>query len=498
MMENQIIILNPDYHFKNDNDRIVMYSKKNVIYDSSADWISYIHPVQAMVLGVFTEKKDINEQFSSIENHLKISHDKVEKLISMYINNKTPIYTEIGKKKIPFPKNVLIPFDNIHNEDFHYDFGLKDLQCKHINLLQDRMHKAPNSLLFMLTNKCVTSCKYCYADCKTKYKPLSTKQIFDIIEEAYKLKMSYIDIIGGEVFCRKDWDKILQKLVDLNLTPSYISTKVPFTRNIIEKLYHTGYNNVVQLSLDSLNENVLMNIINCKEGYVNKILSGIELLQEYGFKIQIDTILTNLNSDKRQIEQLFDYIKNIKNLAYWEIRVPEASIYSSDSFSTIKADKRTLSEIERYVKEEIMPQAQFQIYFSNEALKDIFHKGKPDDEYFEGGTCGILENRLFVLPDGKVSICEQLYWHPQFIIGDLTKQSFEEIWNSEKAMKLYNMHKSLFQNKSKCSSCKVLESCNSKHRRCFVKTIKAYGINNWNYPDPRCKYSNKFISDLKY
>ena len=36
-------------------------------------------------------------------------------------------------------------------------------------------------------------------------------------------------------------------------------------------------------------------------------------------------------------------------------------------------------------------------------------KGKPNDQCFKGGSCGILENRLFVLPDGKVTLCEQLY-----------------------------------------------------------------------------------------
>ena len=34
----------------------------------------------------------------------------------------------------------------------------------------------------------------------------------------------------------------------------------------------------------------------------------------------------------------------------------------------------------------------------------------------------MLKQLAFVLPDGKVSACEQLYWHPQFIIGDLKKR----------------------------------------------------------------------------
>lgn len=103
----------------------------------------------------------------------------------------------------------------------------------------------------------------------------------------------------------------------------------------------------------------------------------------------------------------------------------------------------------------------------------------------------------YILPDGKVSICEQLYWLPQFIIGDLRKQTFEEIWNSQKALDLFNMERSLFK-KSPCLSCKIIDVCNKRHRRCIVKTIKAYGTDKWNYPDPRCEYAPIINNNLEY
>ena len=152
----------------------------------------------------------------------------------------------------------------------------------------------------------------------------------------------------------------------------------------------------------------------------------------------------------------------------------------------------------RFVKEEIIPDSRFRIYLSSEALEEKFHAGKADDEYFNGGTCGILNDRLFILPDGKVGVCEQLYWHPQFVIGDLKKQSLEEIWSSDKALELFHLHRNLFETGSPCTECKILDSCNQRHRRCFVKTVKAYGINKWNYPDPRCQFAPVFNSNLRY
>lgn len=56
MLQNETYVLNPDYHFKSDGDRIVIYSKKQVSRFSSSDWVSFVHPVQAQILNVFSRK----------------------------------------------------------------------------------------------------------------------------------------------------------------------------------------------------------------------------------------------------------------------------------------------------------------------------------------------------------------------------------------------------------------------------------------------------------
>lgn len=497
-MKDKIVILNPDYHFKNDRDRIVMYSKKNVNFDSSADWTSYIHPMQAMILGLFTIPKTLELHCSAIEKHFHMTSQEVKDLINPYVNNSTPVYVNVGDDKVLFPKNVLIPYTENNASNYTYDFELGDLKCTSIDLSPERMHKAPHSILFMLTNKCVTKCKYCYADCATKYNPLTTEQILNIIENAHSLKVSYIDVIGGEIFCRKDWDIIISKLVEYDMSPSFISTKVPINQDIAERLNKTGYNNVIQLSLDSLDEEILKEMIGCQTGYIDKLLHGIELLQSYGFEIQIDTILTRLNSNKKQLLDLYSLLKKIKLLRYWEIRVPEVSIYTPDTFDVVKASKQQLTEICKFVEDNIIPDSPFKIYLSTEALNDSFRKEKASDGCFSGGACGALSNRFFILPDGKVSICEQLYWHPQFIIGDLKVQSIEEIWNSDKAIELFNHSRGVLEDGNPCGNCKILDFCSKKHRRCVVKVIKAYGLNKWNFPDPRCEYAPSFESNLIY
>ena len=56
---------------------------------------------------------------------------------------------------------------------------------------------------------------------------------------------------------------------------------------------------------------------------------------------------------------------------------------------------------------------------SDEILASSHFDTSPGEECFNHGICGILNDQIFILPDGKVGVCEQLYWKPEYLIGDL-------------------------------------------------------------------------------
>lgn len=500
-IEKDIWILNPDYSFRNDIDRICMFSNRQIRYDGTPDWVGFIHPVQAMILGVFTEAQDLSETIQALSSHFNLPYSTVSDLIEQFKENKSVIHTEWQGFKVWFPENVLIKYNPSSSEtdEINYTFSAADLQCSTVDLKQDRCHRGPLSALWMLTSKCFTNCKYCYADRKTRHNPLTTEKILDLIDEFHDIGMSYIDVIGGEIFLHKDWDVILKKLVDCNMTPTYISTKVPITESIMSRLEKTGYRNVVQISLDSMNDVLLRDLIGAGENYVERIKYGISLLERSGYSIQIDTVLTCENATKEEICKLYEYVRTIKNLRLWEIRVPESSIYSNKTYSEVMADKKALVKIQNYVSDILkLKSNNIRIVFSATAMNEQFNIDGFEKQCFNGGTCGVLKNRVFILPDGKVSVCEQLYWHPQYIIGDLTVSSMQEIWNSKRALEIFNMEDAMFRSTSPCVSCANFCDCTNKRRRCLVKVIKAYGIENWDYPDPRCKYAPEFDNALKY
>lgn len=499
MNTNNTIYLNPDYHLKNDIDRVILYSHPHTAPYSASRWISYIHPMQATVLSFFTEDRTLKENIELLSVRFNTSFIKAAELIAPYINNKESFYTELNGNKIYFPPNVLIDKPSLDLNKLSYDFSKTDLNCTSLNLSYDRMHKSPQSMTLMLNNQCVTQCKYCYADRKTRYQALTTTEIINIINEAQRLKMSFIDLIGGEIFLTKDWQIILKELVSRNLTPNYLSTKIPFTPLIIQELCDTGYNGTVQISLDTLDEQALSKIMIHTPEYLQNFKKGIELLQQTGLSIYIDTILTKHNCDRNSLLSMYEYIKNIQNLKRWEIRVPEMSIYTPDSFLEIKGKKEELIEACSYVRTEIMPHTKIQILISDRILHTQFRAGKCTDICFDiHGTCGALQNHCFVLPDGKVTLCEMLYWHPQFIFGDLRQQSIEEIWQSDKAKQLFQMRENAYRSESACHTCHAFDNCTERHRKCWVSVIRAYGKQNWDYPDPSCCYAPSILSGMVY
>ena len=496
-MKNKIWVLNPDYAFKNDRDRICMYSLQKRKFDSSVDWIGFVHPTQAMILSLFTDMRPASEIISALAARFSIDENVAFSLIEKYMGNSTPVYTEWQGVKVSFPKNVLIPIDDSSVEP-DYKFDISDLRCDAIDLQPGRMHRAPHSVLWMLTTRCATNCKYCYADRSTPHTPLPTERILELIDDFHRLKIGFVDVIGGEILLHKDWDKIIARLVEKNMEPTYISTKVPLTKEIVERLYATGYRNVVQLSLDSMDDRTLKATIGVGDGYVERVKNAITLLQEYGYPVQIDTVLTSLNANREEIDALYDYIKSIKTLTLWEIRVPELSVYAVASFMEVKADRNQLCEIRDYVKKRIIPTSEKSITFSDDALDKKFRCEGPDNECFHGGACGVLHDKVFILPDGKVSVCEQMYWHKDFIIGDLSSASIEEVWNSDLAQTIYHSPDSMIRDSSPCKKCSEFKDCNDRRRRCVVKVIKAYGRENWDYPDPRCKFAPALINELNY
>jgi radical SAM protein with 4Fe4S-binding SPASM domain len=99
--------------------------------------------------------------------------------------------------------------------------------------------------------------------------------------------------------------------------------------------------------------------------------------------------------------------------------------------------------------------------------------------------CTANRQGFVILPDGRVTPCEELYDHPAFIMGDLKRQSVQEMWSSPRALELLHPARTEIR-EGPCASCGELDQCNAQPGRCWRDVLKSYGWDKPYFPDPKC------------
>ena len=390
-----------------------------------------------------------------------------------------------------FPKNIIIPADKLNSTIVDYVPSM--FKYERVDLDSVRIVEAPLDLTFMVNNRCLTDCVYCYANKEYKYEPISFHFVEKIVQDAYRIGIRNISVDGGEFFIYPYWRELLQKLKDYKFRPSLVSTKYPISEKDIKDFI--VYNVPLQISIDSFNSKILKYIVGNIPYYANRIFETIQMIDKY-YSFQIATILTKYNGTIENLEEMFGYIRTFKNIRKWDIRVGFKSLYSRQEFANYQIERTSISKIQRWVEEK-RNKVSFDINFSPGREVNFF-KSEGGSKSFVGARCSANSMHMFILPDGQVTICEQLYWNKHFLIGDLKKQSISEVWNSPRALFLANMSEKDYSETSVCKTCKLLESCNAYQNKCYANILKVYGNEHWDYPDPRCIYAPRNISESIY
>lgn len=497
---NKVYLLNPDYVIRKDSHRYLLYNKLSCQYNSSIVK-SLIHPIHAKVFSFFTQKRKLSENITLIANSLSLSEKEAEQLVAPFLENESPVFLRYKTKKIKIPANLLLEEEQIKGDYLPEKFQVSEEDCKgEVDLVTKRL-EVPRMITFMLTNTCCTKCCYCYADTTTKVTtPLPTERILELIRQAKQVGIYNINLIGGEVFLHHHWDAILKEIIANGFSPESLSTKVPITESIISKLKNTGYSKILQLSIDTLSPELASQTLRVNTNYIDEIKKGVDLLESSSYYYRVETVLTKSTATIENIQDLYNYFSTKKHIKQWEIRVAMFSNNKdAENFISIKSNRTTLDDVYDYVEKQLMPKAAFAILSPRKELDTKYFSAEAGSTSFKGAKCSALNEHFFILPDGKATICEQLYWNPQFIIGDVSKSDLLDVWHSGRAMQLVNLKQQDLQQKSACGECKLFEDCFKKERnRCWSDIIKVYGTDCWDYPDPRCAYAPKMQNDITY
>lgn len=487
------LVLNHYYILRHDIKRTYIISSNRPIATENATtvstgWISKIHPIYAMILSYLSEPITLGEAVAKVANFLDIKNGQAESLLRNFLNHNEAFTTEYHGCVSLFPKNIIIEAAHAFTEMSHYTPD--QFIYSEVDLLQERFFKAPLEITFMVNNRCCTDCIYCYADKTPHDNNLPFDRIEEVIKEAKKLRVFKFNIDGGEFFMYKKWEKLLALLIENGFKPDLISTKVPVTEAIIKVFKE--YDIPIQISLDSLSPEKLAHILNVQTNYCNEIKRTVSLLEKYSIPFQVATILTKYNDNLDNLEEIKSFLSSFKHLRRWEIRVAFRSLYSRGNFDSIKSSEAAIASIDKWIR---CQNNKLKILWSP-GSSDKYFKSKCGSRTFLGNRCSANYSHLFILPDGQVSICEQLYWNSKFLIGNITDQSIEEVWSSPQALRLAFPKRENFREASVCKSCSIFDDCYSYHNKCYADVVKGYGEVNWDYPDPRCYFAPELKNAL--
>jgi len=485
-MSTQRIIFNPRYILRNDIHRIILSTSD----DSSLT--TFIHPLHAMILSFFDNPLFLEDAINLISTSLSISEDAIKKFVLLLLKNESKKWIGEGKNACHFPEEVLIEeTDNYHPRQYHFRDFIID--SKEIDLVSRRFY-IPLDAMMMINTLCYTNCIYCYADRNKKFDlKIPLERIFEIIEEAKKLQFKTFDVSGGEFFLYKHWEALLKKMLQCGFSPKSIPTKVPLSIETIKKIAATGYEQI-QVSLDSIDPPTLSKMLQVDISYFQSIETMLINLRKYNLKFRVNAIVTSYNCSIYQIDSLIQYLKRYSNFAEISLGIVGYSLYKKDTLNysnfPLFEDANILFEFltNKYGNDR-------QVIISGITMTED-NVNYSSDKFFSKAMCTGNLQQFYILPDGKVTICEELYWHPKFIIGDLMKQSIMEVWNSKEAMELHHLNQSIIQKTSPCSTCDTFIRCREYGGVCWREVIKSYGKENWDYPDPRCQYAPNPINKI--
>ncbi len=486
-------LLNPVYILKPDQGRAILQVRDEVRAKEFERYNIVLHPIFAMILCCF-DGDDYESSIQRATDYLHVDKALVERFVKKITENENFIKIVFGGKTVYFPPRTIICSET--EKVFpRYRYQPSDFNYSRLNLSFER-HQMINDVMLMITTRCKTDCFYCYATKEKRDATLPLPVIEKVVKESVQLRMRSVDVIGGDVFTHESWRDIVKLLYENGYTP-FLSTKVELSESDIAFLKSVGVKDL-QISLDTLVKDHLLKIVHRKEDYYDKIRLTLDLLEKYDIDTYIHSIISSQNSEIIDMRSLYDYIKDKHNIKVWRIDPATYSIPKGEAkFIQFRAKSEDLARLSDFFRSNSfnMPVRYSSLALSTQRpAKRQIHSA---DFFKNRRLCTANYSSLFVLPDGKVTICEQLYWNPRFIVGDVTKQSLAEIWNSEKALNLYYLQQSALSEKSRCKVCKYFVDCRQKMGGvCWKEVISAYGSENWDYPDPTCPFAPEPYHDV--
>jgi len=472
--EKTLLALDPQYCLRNDVDRAVLITRPKPL--STKNYICrLLRPAEAILLALMNGERPVGDVGRLWAELAGKSREDGERDVQGFVQHYTS--GSLGAE------GVLIEVD-ARNQGTIRQYDPMDfvIPARTVNIVDQRLRK-PYMVYFLPTLFCPQKCIYCYA--RTRPKPetdlIALPRLREIFAELSALGVEVIQMSGGDPFARPDIFSIIESVVANGMTID-IPTKLGLGYEEELRLKSLGID-LVQISLDAVDPEILEEMVGVKN-YQRKIFRVCENLRKAGIKIRTNTVLTPRNI--HAVGPLIDFLGNLGNVVQVSLTPYGRSLFChSDELFITPAE---LAQVGEQIRSLAPLYPQMRINLSGGGAPPPADPEERKERWAGRSFCTANRHGFVILPDGKVTVCEELYDHPSFIIGDLNRQSVMDVWSSPEALALLHPDQSAVP-AGACSTCGEFAVCNAERGRCWRDTLKSYGWDKPHYPDPRCPYA---------
>jgi radical SAM protein with 4Fe4S-binding SPASM domain len=335
----------------------------------------------------------------------------------------------------------------------------------------------PQYIWWRVTRFCNRRCKYCCVAAKHAERApdaaISFDRLREIFTEGADIGVRGVSLSGGEAFIRPDMVDIVELLLGLGYEVD-IDTKFALDDEQIGRLATAGLP-VIHVSLDSPYAETANYLVGDKR-FFDTITRTIRSLLAHGIRVTVTAVLTERNA-----RELPEHVSFLADLGVERLTLNTFSRYYGQC---------------RYVKAfELSAQSRAFLREALPALRETYdgRLGLAFDRNFndtaaEMAACGQLSSGpqaelqlncdlgirvLRMLPDGRVSRCDQWWYEQEVVFGDLRTQSIWDVWSSGALHDMLYPRRDLFQG-SPCHDCSIFDTCNTTGR-CLFAAHEAHG-----------------------
>lgn len=287
--------------------------------------------------------------------------------------------------------------------------------------------KLPTDAIIAVTYKCNSKCVMC---------DIWKKPVCEEIDVHSYTKLpsslKYINVSGGEPFLRKNLPEVITVLNETCNNPRIgISTNGLFTDRIkehMETILSNGIKDVsVNVSVHGIGE-FHDRVEGIKDAF-NKAINTVHILKEIGVK-DLGIAFTATNHNINQLSKVIELAKEL-DIQYTFAGIAHRSELMFGMNNEPIADMEELGDqLEKLTKD----------HLKSFYPKDWFRAYIDSGNYYYAKTgkrkikCGAGTDFFFMTPNGDIHPDNVLNWN----FGNITNQTFNEIWGSKEADKFRN------------------------------------------------------------